>query len=127
MATVACGVGAAVGGCVALVLALPAYALKEVYEGRAKANIKRHLPRRRKCRVNFGNMEAPMLIETEKQRVECNPPLYGEIFARRETPPPPYNPQQKKNIEKHQDEKQKINELPKIPVAPLKSALKRRQ
>ncbi|CAJ0567387.1 unnamed protein product, partial [Mesorhabditis spiculigera] len=90
MATVACGVGAAIGAGVALVLALPAYALKEVYEGRAKSNIKRHLRRGRKCRINFGDMDMPVIVDTKM--VGCEPPAYGELFDRQATPPPPYDP-----------------------------------
>ncbi|CAJ0928231.1 unnamed protein product, partial [Mesorhabditis belari] len=106
---------------------LRTYALKEVYEGRTKANLKRHLGRRRRCRVSFGSCDAiatTSIVEAieQKKKVECNPPLYGDLFKRRETPPPPYDHEkiQEKTIKN-------IDEIPRIPVIPLKSALKRRQ
>lgn len=98
----ACGVGVAVGGCVALALALPAYALKEfcaeqkdilqeILESRLRRNVKRHL-RRQKSKLNFGvDLDAPCVpSKFSKVYAQCSPPQYEDLFVKSPSPPPPY-------------------------------------
>ncbi|VDP38105.1 unnamed protein product [Heligmosomoides polygyrus] len=88
----------------ALAMTVPVIALKELLLKRSKKNFKTHLGRRHVCRVNFGELDAPMNESAEAKRKIMNaaayaapgsgtkqqnpspPPAYDELFR----PPPPY-------------------------------------
>ncbi|KAL6724873.1 hypothetical protein Aduo_019720 [Ancylostoma duodenale] len=86
----------------ALAMSVPVIALKELLEKRSKANFKKHLGRRHVCRVNFGELDAPIKevgakknsgaakaapgCGTKPPPQQTPPPAYDDLFR----PPPPY-------------------------------------
>ncbi|KHJ87436.1 hypothetical protein OESDEN_12791 [Oesophagostomum dentatum] len=85
----------------ALAMTVPVIALKELLEKRSKMNFKKHLGRRHVCRVNFGELDAPMKDAGAKKNAgaaqaapgggtksaqQSPPPAYDDLFR----PPPPY-------------------------------------
>ncbi|RCN27858.1 hypothetical protein ANCCAN_26406 [Ancylostoma caninum] len=86
----------------ALAMSVPVIALKELLEKRSKVNFKKHLGRRHVCRVNFGELDAPIKevgakknsgaakaapgCGTKPTHQQTPPPAYDDLFR----PPPPY-------------------------------------
>uniref|UniRef100_A0A1I7WQQ8 Col_cuticle_N domain-containing protein n=1 Tax=Heterorhabditis bacteriophora TaxID=37862 RepID=A0A1I7WQQ8_HETBA len=81
----------------ALAMTVPVLALKELLEKRSRRNFKKHLGRRRSCRVNFGDLDMSSL-RGEIKNLDGNtpivggakqspPPAYEDLFR----PPPPYH------------------------------------